>query len=221
MAADMAAKAARLRYEQRHGLSTGREFSATLLQQHFQLLYDLHCARDKWLALNEQKLHLNSGHRNSSLMLRDLQGWTVETAVENPICNNLTNTLDACLWGTEYSAQVYQLLRLLQFPDSPSDDDPGISWYELAASFMLTSQSGIIIKGAGPGEPFRPRRLDKNDTDISFGVQVYSFERCLTQVVRTLGLPSLPKRRKFCTSVKMLGLRNAKPGSPSENGNGT
>ncbi len=100
---------------------------------------------------------------------------------------------------------------MVRFPDQILEEDPGISWYELTDSVLLAVQSGVVINGAGAGprEAFRPRRLTMNDTDIAFGTQVYSFERCLTQIDRTLKLKLLPKGRRYCTSVKMLGLRNA------------
>lgn len=161
--------------------------------------------------MNEERIHLPTGHRNSSQWLQELQRWTVNEISQVKDVENLTSTLDTCLWGTEYSSQVFRWLQLLQFPTNPTEDDPGISWYELTVSFLLTMQTGVVINGAAPGEPFRPKKLDKNDTDISFGLQVYSFERCVTQVVRTLKL-TLPPRRRLCTSVKMLGLKNAKAG---------
>ena len=212
MAADLAANTARKSYEARHRAKPSEEAEKNRLPRYFNLLYDLHCARNKWFELNEQAIQLPTTHRSSSQWLRELQGWIVETPREIEEPDNLTQILNTCLWGTEYSLQVFRWLQLLQFPVDTATDDPGISWYEMAVSFMLTAQDGVVINGAGPGEPFRPRKLDKNDTDISFGLQVYSFERCVTQVCRTLKLTILPKRKKFCTSVKMLGLRNAKAG---------
>ena len=213
MAADAAAKVARLQYEQRHLERQHDDDLDKVQQQHFQLLYDLHCARDKWFAMNEEKLTLPTGHRNSLQWMGELQHYTV-TSPREPIIfpTEVTEILDTCLWGTEYSLQIFQWLQLLQFPEQQDDNDPGISWYELAVSFLMTAQTGIVVNNAEPGQPFQPRKLDKNDTDVSFGLQVYSFERCVTQVTRTLQIPLLPKRRKYCTSVKMLGLRHAKAG---------
>lgn len=164
------------------------------------------------MEMNEEHLHLPTGHRNSTLWLGELKRWTVSPSNMVSDVADITSILDTCLWGTEYSSQVFRWLQLLQFPLHPSDDDPGVSWCELAVSFMLTTQSGIVVNGASPGEAFRPKRLDVNDNDTSFGLMVYSFERVLSQVVRTLKIDNLPKRRRFCTSTKMLGLKNAQAG---------
>ena len=212
MAADLAANTARKSYEARHRAKPSDTNKRNRLTQYFNLLYDLHLARNKWFELNEQATQLPTTHRNSSQWLRELQGWIVETPRQIDEPDNLVQILNTCIWGTEYSLQVYRWLQLLQFPVDTVANDPGISWYEMTVSYLMTTQDGVVINGAGPGEPFQPRKLDKNDTDISFGLQVYSFERCVTQVCRTLKLQVLPKRKKFCTSVKMLGLKNAKAG---------
>ena len=125
---------------------------------------------------------------------------------------NVVQQLDTCLWGTEYSMQILQWLQQVHFLEQTPANDPGVSWYEMTVDFLISSQTGVVINGAGPGEPFKPRRLGTNNTDIQFGLQVYSFERAVTQVCRTLDLTVLPKGRRLCTSVKMLGLRNSKAG---------
>ena len=210
MAADIAAKTARLRYESRHGVGAQDDTAIKLLPQYFGLLYDLHCARDLFRNGNEQKLHL--GHRNTVQGLEQLQQWTVERPIEVFSPDDIVQHLDTCLWGTQYSMQVFRWLQAVQFTHQTTTDDPGVSWYEMTVDFLISMQCGVVINGAGPGENFRPRRLNKNDTDISFGLQVYSFERVVTQICRLLKLSLLPNRRRLCTSVKILGLRNSKAG---------
>ena len=212
MAADLAAKTARMRYESRQNITPSDDNAAKLLPRYFNLLYDLHIARDRHLTLNEQKVHQPTGHRNSAQWLGELQGWTVERPIRVFAPENVVQQLDTCLWGTEYSMQILQWLQQVHFPEQTPANDPGISWYEMTVDFLISSQTGVVINGAGPGEPFKPRRLGTNNSDIQFGLQVYSFERAVTQVCRTLGVTVLPKRRRLCTSVKMLGLRNSKAG---------
>ena len=79
MAADLAAKTARMRYESRQTVTLADDNAAKLLPRYFNLLYDLHVARDRHLTLNEQKFHQPAGHRNSTQWLGELQGWDCGT----------------------------------------------------------------------------------------------------------------------------------------------
>lgn len=107
------------------------------------------------IGLTRQNSDLNAPHNEAlpstalQLRLQKNAQWVISTDT-HPIPPEPHPTVFwACTWGINIARLVWQFLTLLKWPPAttnPSRSDVGISWVEMAISFMLWSGQTLPIK---------------------------------------------------------------------------
>ena len=111
--------------------------------------------KDMPIGLTRQNSDLNAPHNEAlpstalQLRLQKNAQWVISTDT-HPIPPEPHPTVFwACTWGINIARLVWQFLTLLKWPPAttnPSRSDVGISWVEMAISFMLWSGQTLPIK---------------------------------------------------------------------------
>eukprot|EP00438_Fugacium_kawagutii_P034778 Skav236242 [mRNA] locus=scaffold829:291628:296460:- [translate_table: standard] len=118
-----------------------------------------------------------------------------------------------CLYGTQHSQALMTWWAMIRWPTAPPHkDDPGVTWLELAVSYMLVTQQAMVINTANSGAHFRAKQLALNPAGVKFTQQTFNMERALSQLHRLLRLTWPGARTKHCRSVRLMGNQHGKPG---------
>eukprot|EP00438_Fugacium_kawagutii_P030560 Skav216837 [mRNA] locus=scaffold1340:203771:205411:+ [translate_table: standard] len=123
--------------------------------------------------------------------------------------------LHLCVWGSQYSDLLLRWAAMLRWPLSEDDHDPhqlGVTWSELAVSFLYTTQYGIVVNSGGQHAQFRPELVPPNTPRTPWSIQVASFERALRSLQTRLPEALFPDTRSLAKSYRVLGGDTTKHG---------
>ena len=113
-----------------------REKELAILRQVYALHLDLHKARAQLEANNEQlQQHQQMFRATGPAPFEVLRNWTIATEWSPP--TGRVHMIGDSAWGLELNKSLRDWMELVRWPTSPADDDPGITFYELALSYML------------------------------------------------------------------------------------
>eukprot|EP00438_Fugacium_kawagutii_P005578 Skav228724 [mRNA] locus=scaffold1830:269748:271832:- [translate_table: standard] len=126
---------------------------------------------------------------------------------------DLERTLSCCLYGTRYSLSICRWMQMIQWSTAePTPQDPGVSWIELAISFMLTTQQGIVINSQiDDKQKFVAKQLPLHDTTVPFTAKSFSFERAISQIFQLLRR-KLPAWRRHSSATQVYGSQYGRAG---------
>ena len=77
----------------------------------------------------------------------------------------------ASFWGTKYSALLLGWLQSLRWPKQSDDQSSGISWFELAVNFMVTTQTNIPVSVK---QRDGTKRYVSTDDDPAFDISTFT-----------------------------------------------
>ena len=182
--------------------------------QHYQYLEDLQRARAQILQATDLPIPNGSQRLPWSEQVKILATWRHAETKQYNYNQDHANVADNCLWGIQYMLEILHWLTDVHWPVDDSDEpmQAGVSWFELAISFSICTQKGLMVNGGFRGPQFIPRRLEYNDPDVNFGLQVRSFERAVTYVSTLLDCPLFHGERQLSRAVRFLGAEQGKAG---------
>lgn len=125
------------------------------------------------------------------------------------------SVLADCVWGSQYTDLLLQWISQVAWPVDLADQEPynlGITWYELAVSFSMYTQSGITVNAGGQHQDFRPFQVPVNSPEVPWSTQVQSFERALNNIQQQLVDRLYPDGRTMAKGIRVLGASHAKHG---------
>ena len=128
-------------------LHASREREFGMIRQIYALHLELHKARAQLEANNEQLQQHQQMFRATGLTpFEVLRNWELPTQWSSP--GGRVHMLGECAWGLDLSRSLFNWMQLVRWPLGPADDDPGITFYELALSYILHSGYVPPIKRA-------------------------------------------------------------------------
>ena len=138
-----------------------------LLRKEFQMRFQL-----GQLRMHLQKPHNELAVQNGSHSFLELfSNHSVDDALQYEIPQEAYQHVHASFWGSKYTALLMTWLQSLQWPKSVEKTSSGISWFELAVNFMLTTQSNIPISVK---QPDGTKRYVSTDEDPAFDITNFS-----------------------------------------------
>ena len=182
------------------------------LRLHYTYLHELQQAPAIQLKLHRQEEPFQGQIRSWDAQIDVLSNWPPSETWTFQFHPESIPLLNDYLWGTQYGMELLEWLQLVTWPTQQLDPlGAGVSWYELTLSYMLAANKGILVNEAS-GLGFRPKRLRKNDPDVSFGKQILFFERAISSLKILLGQDLWCGTRAQATSVRILGATQTKCG---------
>eukprot|EP00438_Fugacium_kawagutii_P024138 Skav222774 [mRNA] locus=scaffold600:399687:405058:- [translate_table: standard] len=139
-----------------------------------QYLHDLQIARAQMFQQQPEAAVTGSARLPWEQQIRVLQQWSPPTGYHISCSDQDISILHRSIWGIQYSVSILEWLALLRWPATDQDADPlqaGVSWYELAISFLWCTQRGIMINTGGQGKHFAPSLVDLNNPDVEWNLQ--------------------------------------------------
>ncbi len=121
------------------------------LTEEYEMRYALARAR---VAIQKHQTELEETKEVPVTGLQRLQGWTITEPQTYPISDDHRVAAEASRWGVAYTSLIYVWLTSLKWPPQHvTDDGVGITWYELAVNFWLTTQQAPRLNLAKGNEP--------------------------------------------------------------------
>ena len=196
-----------------HSHHTDYKSDCVRLTQQYQYFHELQQARAIALKNLDQEVPYQGRIRALNDQIHILQNWLPDKLWMFTFQLDMIPKLDDFIWGTQYALELLEWLQMIRWPEEETDPlNAGVSWYELALSFMISTNKGIVVNSGASGMAFQPLRLDRHDVDTPFGKQVLSFERALSTLKILLGQSLWTGQRHAATSVRILGATQSKCG---------
>eukprot|EP00438_Fugacium_kawagutii_P005254 Skav228636 [mRNA] locus=scaffold204:52029:56561:+ [translate_table: standard] len=217
-AADQAAKVAQRRF---HTVAPPTASAEQIkedkekLRQQFRYRLALHRARADLVSCQQAVQQQPDAYQTWAMKHAQLAQWNIDHPHLVEFSPEDLALMQLCLYGTQHAHRVMAWFSRIQWsPEDPSPRDPGVSWVELALSFKISAQRGIVINSADQSERqiFIPKEIDLNDTQVPFTVQSFSLERCVSQIFQLLRRKLPAQRRQHCASTQILGSQHGRAG---------
>eukprot|EP00438_Fugacium_kawagutii_P024492 Skav209991 [mRNA] locus=scaffold1046:612933:613742:- [translate_table: standard] len=146
-----------------------------------------------------------------------LQNWQPTRTWQFMYHDQYDHLLDTYVWGSAYADALLQWLSMLHWPQEGHLDPHGngISWYELALSFVMTCQCGIMVNGGGQHGAFRPLLQPPGSCEVPWNSQVKSFEKAIQALQKLVDTQLHPDDRCMVNSIRILGASHKKHGLAS------
>eukprot|EP00438_Fugacium_kawagutii_P014297 Skav226014 [mRNA] locus=scaffold1010:270782:272638:- [translate_table: standard] len=146
-----------------------------------------------------------------------LQTWRPTQIWQFLYHDQYDHLLDTYVWGSSYADALLQWLSMLQWPQEGHLDPHGngITWYELALSFVMTCQCGIMVNGGGQHAAFRPILQPPGSREVPWNSQVKSFEKAIQALQKLVDTQLHPEDRCMANSIRILGASHKKHGLAS------
>lgn len=173
-----------------------------LLQDHFSMRTELAELRKR---MESEAVNLDEQAPPDNFF----RTYSVENPVRFVFADEQLEHVHASRFGSHYSALVLQWLQMLDWPSRPDRNKPpiGITWFELACNFMLTTQHSLMINTAISGQPARYRCIEEDETldphSHCFSLATNAFRDCIAHLQFLLQVDLLPT----LTSTKVTSLR--------------
>ena len=190
--------------------------SRRLLTQVFQLHLELQEARTR----AAPPTPVATGQIHTTLVLKEAYGtWTVSPTQVFSTDFEL-QFLDQCVWGPTVAYKTVEWLKLLRWPldnKGPLGATTGISWIELAISFMLHHRMYLPLRRVTSDNENRVVLVANYSQALEHKATLSEFGTMMQQVVDNVSalIPQsvMPHHlRKKCSSIHQLGYRVATQG---------
>ena len=193
--------------EQCVNISNARQLLTYVIQLHLEL----QDARSRAMP----SVPVATGQIHTTLVIRDaFKSWTVSPCQDFPVDFEL-QFLDQCLWGPFIAEKTVEWLKQLRWPldnKGPMGATTGISWIELAISWMLYHELYLPIRRLSSDNEERILIPANYNQALEHKATLSEFGTMMQQVVDNVGalipqaiLPQLT--RKKCSSIHQLGYR--------------
>lgn len=182
------------------------EFHADLQMQtdrllgYFRLNLDLQVARAQ--ANPGETVQIAADPPDSLQLFSDwqvLQAWKIPDTLQD---SELLN----CAWGIQWSCALLEWIYSCRWPLEAADNDPGISWAEIALCLILTQQQPLPVRRKRTGGEFLFLVSSQQalvDLDITFTEQATNAYAMFTQLQALIVEPVIPPTCSF-RKVKSL-----------------
>eukprot|EP00438_Fugacium_kawagutii_P000397 Skav209651 [mRNA] locus=scaffold650:128702:130789:+ [translate_table: standard] len=146
-----------------------------------------------------------------------LRAWRPARVWQFLYTQQYDHLLDTYVWGSTYADALLQWLSLLQWPQEGFLDPHGngVTWYELALSFIMTTQYGIMVNGGGQHSSFRPVLQPPGSREVPWNSQVKSFEKAIQALQKLVDAQLHSEDRCMANSIRILGASHKKHGLAS------
>eukprot|EP00438_Fugacium_kawagutii_P004320 Skav229428 [mRNA] locus=scaffold2297:359455:361740:- [translate_table: standard] len=174
----------------------------------YTYLHQLQIDRAKLFQQLPVPLPVGNRHATWTEQYASLQTWVPHNSWAFSNDPEYQDLLQYCVWGSQYSNLLLSWFALLQWPDGDDACDPyglGVTWSELALSFLISTQFGIIVNRGGQHADFRPEIVPPNVPQVVWSIQVASFERAVRSLQAKIPVPMFPDNRTLAKSYKVLG----------------
>eukprot|EP00438_Fugacium_kawagutii_P029769 Skav217058 [mRNA] locus=scaffold208:143279:149959:+ [translate_table: standard] len=184
-------------------------------QSWYQYMHDLQVERAK---LFQQDAALEPmGHAKATLQdhVNVMLAWEPEHTWSFQYDRQYDDLLGDCIWGSEYTDLLLQWASAIRWPADESAYEPyqlGITWFELATSFCIHSQRGVVVNVGGQHKEFRPFEVPLNSPEVPWAAQIQSFERAINNIQTQLVDRIFPDCRTMAKGIRVLGASHAKHG---------
>eukprot|EP00438_Fugacium_kawagutii_P006581 Skav208855 [mRNA] locus=scaffold2996:279682:284739:+ [translate_table: standard] len=184
-------------------------------RQWYAYLHDLQVERAKLFQVTIPEPPI--GHRLApwSQQYQSLQTWNPPNTWSFVNLPDYQDLLPYSVWGSQYTDLLLQWFSQVQWPDTEGDFDPhglGITWSEMALSFVFATHYGIMVNSGGQHASFRPELVPPNIPRVPWSIQVASFERAVRSLQTKLEYPLFPDLRVLAKSYRVMGGDTAKHG---------
>eukprot|EP00438_Fugacium_kawagutii_P024143 Skav222779 [mRNA] locus=scaffold600:465899:470917:+ [translate_table: standard] len=217
-AADTAAKAALTHLHEITPLpdaASNLKEQITRIHQMIPYLTELQQIRAKQFQHLPEDQPLGTEQRPWQTQIDDLATWRPLQSYSYSFQEQDDDVVAVFPFGSRYCTELLHWLKHVEWPPddpAPPPDSPGVSWYELALSFQLSMQIGVVMNVGKQGLKFQRHRLAINDDRVEFGEIITQFERALTMLQATFDRQLIPTQRKNCNSIRILGGSHARAG---------
>lgn len=137
-----------------------------------------------------------------------------------PISNDHQIAAEASRWGVAYTSLIYTWLASLYWPQNEiTDDGVGITWYELAINFWLTTQQAPLINLAKGNQPPDIVNIVEHPaydaSHYTFAKMIFAFAGSVEHAAYVYGSAILPLRKRVkAKSLFQLGANVFRQGLP-------
>lgn len=184
-------------------------------QHWYRYMHQLQIARAKLFQTDAAPQPMGHAKATWNDHLTLLRTWEPPNTWQFEYTQQYDEVLDDCIWGSQYTDQLLQWASQIAWPLTERDDEPynlGITWYELAVSFCLHTQRGIVVNAGGQHRDFRPFAVPLNSPEVPWAAQVQAFERALNHIQSQLVDRIFPDSRGMARGIRVLGASHAKHG---------
>lgn len=187
------------------------------LSQEYETRYELAKARvahQKQQAKEEQKEPIQKTG------LQCLQEWSIPNPMQYPISEDHKLAAEASRWGVAYTSLIFVWLASLQWPQKDViEDGTGITWYELAINFWLTTQQAPLINLARGNQPQQIVNIVEHPaydaSHYTFAKMIFAFAGAVEHASWLYGEEILPLRKRVkAKSLFQLGANVFRQGLP-------
>lgn len=178
------------------------------LTEEYEMRYELAIAR---VAFHKQNKTEETTAPIAKTGLQKLQEWTIQDSMQYTISTDHQVAAEASRWGVTYTSLIYTWLSSLRWPQTTiTDDGVGITWYELAVNFWLTTQQSPLINLAKGNEPQRIVDIVEHpaydSSHYTFAKMIFAFAGAVEHAAYVYGSTILPLgKRVKAKSLFQLG----------------
>ena len=191
--------------------------SAKQLAEESEMRYELARAR---VALQKQQKKEETQKTIQQTGLETLQQWTINDSMQFHITDDHQLAAEASRWGVAYTSHIYSWLASLRWPQAfINDDGVGITWYELAVNFWLTTQQSPLINLAKGNDPQQIVNIVEHPacdaSHYTFAKMIFAFAGAVEHAAYVYGSPILPLNKRIkAKSLFQLGANVFRQGLP-------
>ena len=191
--------------------------SVRQLSMEYEMRYELARAR---VAHQKKQPQENPPENIQKTGLQRLKEWTIPNPMLYPISNDHQIAAEASRWGVAYTSLIYTWLASLYWPQNEiTDDGVGITWYELAINFWLTTQQAPLINLAKGNQPPDIVNIVEHPAydalHYTFAKMIFAFAGSVEHAAYVYGSAILPLRKRVkAKSLFQLGANVFRQGLP-------
>ena len=191
--------------------------SVRQLSMEYEMRYELARAR---VAHQKKQPQENPPENIQKTGLQRLKEWTIPNPMLYPISNDHQIAAEASRWGVAYTSLIYTWLASLYWPQNEiTDDGVGITWYELAINFWLTTQQAPLINLAKGNQPPDIVNIVEHPaydaSHYTFAKMIFAFAGSVEHAAYVYGSAILPLRKRVkAKSLFQLGANVFRQGLP-------
>ena len=187
------------------------------LSQEYEMRYELAKAR---VAHQKQQTKEEQKEPIQKTGLQCLQEWSIPNPMQYPISEDHKLAAEASRWGVAYTSLIFVWLASLQWPQKDViEDGTGITWYELAINFWLTTQQAPLINLAKGNQPQQIVNIVEHPaydaSHYTFAKMIFAFAGSVEHASWLYGEEILPlQKRVKAKSLFQLGANVFRQGLP-------
>ena len=166
------------------------------------------------LTATSLEIMVNKGNRPQMVLIQVRQlikEWKVQNRWEQP--RDIDDTeLEHCVWSYQWAVALLEWIQTCHWPEQPVDNDPGISWTEIALALAIQQGHWLPVKRERSGRFFTMQAIteaDLFDLQLTLTEQATSAYNLMCQLKGLIVQELLPAGCKFgkCQSMYIQGYK--------------